>query len=107
MFIIWWGQRIGERTVEETTFLCPRCGVRQPCKRVAVEQQTTLYSFRIGGQQIGEYFECQVCCYSTRSEGAAWSAAAGSPEDHWECPHCHNQNPNDRFGCVKCGQSLV
>ena len=106
---IWWGRRVREKKLESGSFLCPRCRTQQPCRRVSIGTEGTVYSLPLGDfQAVAEQIECGTC--GSRFEGSdyAHAEATGVLETQtWDCPKCANRNPNNTYQCLKCRFSLV
>jgi hypothetical protein len=106
---IWWGRHVREKKLEAGYFLCPKCRTQQPCRRISIGSQETVYSLPVGGfESLAEQVQCGTC--GARFEGSAYErkGAAGVMEPStWECPKCANCNPNNTYQCLKCRYSLV
>lgn len=104
--IIWWGRKTRARRLETAHFDCPKCRSHQPCALIRVERVLTLYSFiPLGsGEEIARYIECDT--FRTKHDAALFVAPRAGGDyvpETWECPHCHNGNPNTQYKCRRCG----
>lgn len=103
------GSRVAQRKLDDGTFPCPFCKSRQPCVRVNVEREQTVYGISVGaGHLLAELIQCSTCHRSFRAElFASKDDQKNMDVKLWECPKCKGQNPNSTYRCQHCQYSLV